>query len=97
MALQLFFTDPDTRLAMPTAYARVNGISVDTVGQVIQLHMGIYATAVARTEGGTPASVMTVTLPPEMYATLLGSPVDVRAAAYTYLKTLTVFSGSEDV
>lgn len=95
MALQTSWTDPDTQVTAPTAYARVIGINVDAINQIIDLTIGLYYTQAARAAGGKPFAPPFHAWP--AYAALLGEAVDVRAAAYNFLKTLPEFTGASDV
>lgn len=94
MALQTSYTDPITGVTAATAYVRVIGIVVDCVAQTIDLTVGIYADAAARTNGNMPFGTFHAW---PSYAAFLGQSVDVRAAAYGYLATLSQFSGSTSV
>jgi hypothetical protein len=78
-ALQLSWSDPTTEVTAPTAYARVTSIHVDAINTTVDISVGLYATAAARTDGKAPFS--TYHAWPD-YNALLGQAVDVRAAAY---------------
>lgn len=70
-------------------------IHVDADAQTIDLAVGLYATALARNTLGAPPFTIYHAWP--SYAEFLGTPVDVRAAAYAFLKTLSPFAQSADV
>jgi hypothetical protein len=93
-ALQVSYTDPTTEVTAASAYARIVGINVDAISQTIDLTVGVYATAAARTAGSLPFG--TYHAWPD-YATFLNQTVNVRAAAYNFLKSLTPFYGATDV
>ncbi len=94
MALSLAWTDPATQVSAPVAYAKIISIHVDAVYETVNLEVGIYANGFAQQTGAPPFSRFHGW--PD-YASLLGQTIDVRAAAYTYLKSLTEFSGAVDV
>lgn len=95
MALQVVWQDPTTQVTASAAYARVVSIHVDANAQTIDLAVGLYATALARNTLDAPPFTVFHAWPD--YAEFLGTPVDVRAAAYAFLKTLPPFAQSADV
>lgn len=95
IALQVVWTDPTTQVTASAAYARVVYIHVDADAMTIDLAVGLYATALARNTLGAPPFTIYHAWPP--YLEFLGTPVDVRSAAYAYLQTLPEFAQSADV
>jgi hypothetical protein len=94
MALQVNYVDPVSKITLPTAYCRILTILIDAVAQTIDVQIGIYATAAARTAGGTP--LMTYHAFPPFNAIMSG-PIDIPVASYNYVKTLSIFTGAVDV
>lgn len=93
MALELAWTDPTTQIQVPTAYAKIVSIHVDAVAETVDILVGLYVTALARQDGSMPFGQYHAW--PD-YDTLLGQTIDVRAAAYGFLKTLDAFTGAID-
>lgn len=94
MALQVSFADPSTKLVVPTAYALIQSITIDAIAQTIDVAIAVYATAAARTAGGTPLLIYHAWPP---FASIMSGPVNIPVAAYTYVKSLAIFSGAVDV
>lgn len=94
MALQVSYTDPATKLVVPTAYVRILSITIDAITQTVDVSLGIYATAAARTAGGTPLMNYHAWPP---FSAIMNGPIDIPVAAYNYVKALPVFSGASDV
>lgn len=94
MALQASYTDPQSKVTLPTAYVRILAIVIDAVATTIEVRLGIYATAAARTIGGTPLLSYSAWPP---FSAIMNGPVDIPVASYAYVKTLPVFTGAVDV
>lgn len=94
MALQASYTDPASKITLPTAYVRILSITIDAVSTTIDVSLGIYATAAARTAGGTPL-INYHAWPP--FAAIMSGPIDIPVASYNYVKTLPIFAGAVDV
>lgn len=94
MAIQVAYTDGTTKLALPTAYCKILSITIDAVDLTIDVAIGIYANAAARTAGGQPLIVLHGWPP---FNALMNGPIDVPASAYNYVKTLPMFAGAVDV
>lgn len=96
MALQISYTDPATRVAAPTAYARILYMNIDALGGLVDVAVGFYVSAAARTAGGTPLVTMHF-WPPIAQVATVPIPVDIQTSLYAYLKTQPVFAGALDV
>ena len=94
MALQASYTDPASKIVLPTAYVRILSIHIDAVEQTIDVTLGIYSTSAARQAGGTPL-MMYHAWPP--FSAIMSGPIDIPVASYTYVKTLPIFVGAVDV
>lgn len=102
MALQINLPAAKTRVrvAAPQAYARINKLAYDTLSGDVELVVGVYFNQAARTDGGGPVAVLRHEGKvgegglPSLDAAL-GSGV--RAALYTWLKTLPEYVGAVDV
>lgn len=95
IALQVAWTDATTQITVDEAYVRVVDIHVDAIAQTIDLTVGLYASAAAQAAGAKPFAPLFHAWP--LYASFLGESVDVRAAAYGYIKTLPGFADATDV
>lgn len=94
MALQASYTDPASKMNLPTAYVRILGIYIDAVATTIEVRLGIYATAAARAIGGVPILSYSAWPP---FSAIMNGPVDIPVSAYGYVKTLPIFAGAVDV
>ena len=95
MALQLTWTANQTQVQAPATYARIIALTIDGIAQTVDVTIGLYVTAAARTAGAAPFDIFHAWPP---YAQFLGQTVDVRAAAYGWLKAnVPAFSGALDV
>jgi len=94
MAIQVAYTDPGTNAVLPTAYVKVLGILIDALALTIEVRLGIYATAAARTAGGAPLLRYSAWPP---FSAITGGPIDIVVASYNYVKTLPIFAGAVDV
>jgi hypothetical protein len=96
LALQINFTDPTTKIVAPACYARILYMNIDALGSLVDIAVGLYFNAAARTAGGTPL-VMMHFWPPIAQVATVPIPVDIQTSLYTYLKAQAFFSGAVDV
>jgi hypothetical protein len=101
MALQINLPAAKTRVgvAAPSAYARINRLTFNTLLGTVELHVDAYLDAAARAANKAPITSYRFTgkvgtdLPSLDQALANG----VRAALYTWLKTKPEFTGAMDV
>jgi NAD-dependent oxidoreductase involved in siderophore biosynthesis len=96
VALQISYTDPATKVAATTCYAKILYINIDAVANLVDIAVGLYVTAAAKAAGGTPLATMHFWPPINQVATV-PIPVDIQTSLYTYLKTQATFTGALDV
>jgi hypothetical protein len=95
MALQTSWLATNTQVQAPTAYARIITMHIDAIAQTVDLTVGLYVTAAARTAGAAPYDIFHAWPP---YIQFLGQPIDVRAAAYNWLvANVPAFAGAISV
>lgn len=94
MALQLNYSDPDTKVVAPAAYARILSLHIAAVEQTIDVVIGLYVDAAARQAGGTPLAIFHGWPP---FAAVMNGPVTIQAAVYQFAKTLPLFAAATDV
>jgi len=94
MALQFNYTDPATLVVAPTCYARLLSLHIDALTQTIDVAVGLYLDAAARTAGGTPLAIYHAWPP---FAAIMGGPVNIPVAAYNFVKTQPGFTSATDV
>jgi hypothetical protein len=99
MALKLKLSDTDFGISAQAAYAKVTMFTFNAVMGWVEAQVAIYANAKARTDGKSPISVRNYRGVvgqdglPDLDSDIKG----VRAAIYTWLKTLPDFVDASDV
>lgn len=98
MALQINMTETNVGLEAPQAYARIMSLNFNATDGKVSVHVDIYASEAARQAGKIPigGAVYSGTVGID-FPSLDESIPGIRAAVYTWLKTLPAFSGAVDV